>query len=137
MPFNGSKVVQIARERKLKGVDFKRSVYPNRTGNFTWDEIEKSTNPNAATIEAIADFLGCSIDELFDRAVVSNHVTGDNNTVGSNITISTDPQVLTATISHLNDTIGRQDKTIERQEKTIEELSSRIGELIELVKRNN
>ena len=137
MPFNSKKIVKLLKEKGVKAKDFFESAYPERSGNASFHDIEKNNNPKAETIERIADFLGCSIDELFDRAVASNHVTGDNNTVGSNITISTDPQVLTATISHLNDTIGRQDKTIERQEKTIEELNSRIGELIELVKRNN
>lgn len=137
MPFNGVKVVQIAQTRKIKGVDFKRAVFPNRTGNFSWEEIEKSKNPSANTLEAMADLLGCSIDELFDRpgSVHSNNVTGDNNTIGSNITISTNPQILNATISHLNDTIERQDKTIDRQEKTIEDLNRRIDQLIELAKR--
>lgn len=137
MPFNGKKVVQIARARKIKGVDFKRSVYPNRTGNFTWDEIELATNPNASTIEAIADCLHCSIDDLFDRntGYAANHVTGDNNTIGSTITISNDPQVLNTTISHLYDTIKRQDNTIERQQNTIDDLNRRIDQLIELAKR--
>ena len=129
MPFNGRKVVQIARARKIKGVDFKRAVYPNRTGNFNWEEIEKSTNPNATTIEAIADLLQCSIDELFDRESprTTNNVTGDNNTVG-NISISSDPELLTATINHLREVIARQDITIAEQNR-------RIDQLIELVKR--
>lgn len=138
MPFNGRKVVQIARARKIKGVEFKRSVYPNRTGNFTWEEIETATNPNAVTIEAIADCLHCSIDELFDRNTnyATNQVNGDNNTIGSNITISNDPNVLSTTISHLYDTIKRQDNTIERQQNTIDELNRRIDKLIEMAKRS-
>ena len=130
MPYNGMKVVQIARNRRLKAKDFRAAVFPDRKGNFTWKEIEKSTNPSAETIEATANFLQCSIDELFDRPVSypSNNVSGDNNTVGSHITISSDPNVLTATIAHLNDVIARQDKTIEEQ-------SRRIDQLIELARR--
>ena len=112
-------------------------VFPERTGNFSWDQMEKSKNPEAATIEAIADFLHCSIDDLFDRDTTysTNHVTGDNNTVGGNITISSDPHVLTATISHQHDTIERLDKTIESQQKTIDDLNRRIDQLIDLAKR--
>ena len=131
MPFNGKKVAQMARAKKIKAKDFKAVVFPERTGNFSWDQMEKST------IEAIADFLHCSIDDLFDRDTTysTNHVTGDNNTVGSNITISSDPHVLTATISHQHDTIERLDKTIESQQKTIDDLNRRIDQLIELAKR--
>lgn len=137
MPFNGKKVAKIAKDRKIKAKDFKAAVYANRSGNFSWDQMEKSTNPNATTIEAIADFLHCSIDDLFDRntSFASNHVTGDNNTIGSTITISNDPQVLNTTISHLYDTIKRQDNTIERQQNTIDDLNRRIDQLIELAKR--
>ena len=67
MPYNGKKVVDIARQRGIKAKDFKAVVFPNRTGAFTWDELMRTSNPNAATIEATADLLGCSIDELFDR----------------------------------------------------------------------
>lgn len=137
MPFNGKKVAQMARAKKIKAKDFKAVVFPERTGNFSWDQMEKSKNPEAATIEAIADFLHCSIDDLFDRDTTysTNHVTGDNNTVGSNITISSDPHVLTATISHQHDTIERLDKTIESQQKTIDDLNRRIDQLIDLAKR--
>ena len=137
MPFNGKKVAQMARAKKIKAKDFKAVVFPERTGNFSWDQMEKSKNPEAATIETIADFLHCSIDDLFDRDTTysTNHVTGDNNTVGSNITISSDPHVLTATISHQHDTIERLDKTIESQQKTIDDLNRRIDQLTELAKR--
>ena len=124
-----SKVVQIALNRGLKAKDFRTAVFPDRTGNFSWKEIEKSTNPSAETIEATANFLQCSIDELFDRssAVPANQVTGDNNTVSS-YNVTADPEVLAATNRHLRD-------VIERQDKTIAELNRRIDQLIELAKR--
>ena len=85
MAYNGKKVVQIALNRGLKAKDFRAAVFPDRTGNFSWKEIEKSTNPNAETIEATANLLQCSIDELFDREAPysTNNVTGDNNIVSS------------------------------------------------------
>ena len=129
MPYNGKKAVQIARNRGLKAKDFRAAVFPERTGNFSWKEIENSTNPSAETIEATADFLQCSIDELFDREAFNptNQVNGDHNTVGSyNVTV--DPEILAATNHHLRD-------VIERQDKTIAELNRRIDQLIDLAKR--
>ena len=121
--------MQIALNRGLKAKDFRAAVFPDRTGNFSWKEIEKSTNPNAETIEATANLLQCSIDELFDREAPysTNNVTGDNNTVGS-YNITADPEILAATNQHLRDIIDRQDKTIA-------ELNHRIDQLIELAKR--
>jgi len=132
MPFNGSKVVQIARARKLKGVDFKRSVFPNRTGNFTWDEIEKATNPNAATIEAIADFLGCSIDELFDRPLPKCTTTGDHIEANENSTAfkgtnNYDPRLLAM--------IEARDRQIDRAQAQLDKAQQHIDQLIELARR--
>ena len=129
MPFNGSRVEQMARSQRLNAKDFKALVYPGRTGNFSWDQLRASTNPSAKTIENIADLLKCPIDDLFDRKVkyATNQVTGNNNTVG-NIHINSDPEILMATINHLQDVIARQDKTIDEQNR-------RIDQLIELAKR--
>lgn len=139
MAFNSRKVEQIVRSKGIKAKEFFAFVYPDRSGNASFPDIIKNDNPKADTIERIADLLECSIDELFDRNTnhATNHVTGDNNTIGSTITISTDPHVLNATISHLHDTIERQDKTIERQQNTIDDLNRRIDQLIELAKRCN
>ncbi len=129
MPYDGKKVVQIARERGIKAKEFKAAVFPNRNGSFSWDELKRATNPSAETIEATADFLQCPIDDLFDRKVkyTTNQVTGNNNTVG-NIHINSDPEILMATINHLQDVIARQDKTIDEQNR-------RIDQLIELASR--
>ena len=128
MPFNGKKVVRMAQQQRLKAKDFKAAVFPERTGNFSWDEIERG-NPKANTIELIANLFHCSIDDLFDRdsAYTTNHVTGDNNNVG-NFHINSDPEILAATNQHLRD-------VIERQDKTIVELNRRIDQLIELAQR--
>lgn len=128
MPYNGKKVVQLAQNRGLKAKDFRSAVFPERTGNFSWEEIKKSTNPSAETIEATANILQCSIDELFDRTPApANQVTGDNNTVSS-YNVTADPEILAATNTHLRDVIARQDKTIA-------ELNHRIDQLIELARR--
>lgn len=130
MPFNSQKLVKLLKERGVRAKDFFENVYPERSGNPSFHDIEKNKNPKADTIERIADYLGCSIDDLFDRDTThsTNHVMGDNNTVGSNITISNDPNVLTATITYLHDIIARQDKTIADQNR-------RIDQLIELANR--
>ena len=137
MAFNSRKVEQLVRSKGIKAKEFFAFVYPDRSGNASFPDIIKNDNPKADTIERVADLLKCSIDELFDRNtnLATNHVTGDNNTIGSNITISSDPHVLTVTISHLHETIGRQDKTIESLQKTIDDLNRRIDQLIELAKR--
>lgn len=137
MAFNSRKVEQLVRSKGIKAKEFFAFVYPDRSGNASFPDIIKNDNPKADTIERVADLLKCSIDELFDRNTnhATNHVTGDNNTIGSNITISSDPHVLTVTISHLHETIGRQDKTIESLQKTIDDLNRRIDQLIELAKR--
>lgn len=128
MAFNGKKVADLARYKGIKAKDFIVHVYPERTGNSSYKDVEENNNPKARTIELMADILGCSIDELFDREVyTTNHVNGDNNNVG-NININSDPRTLMATINHLNDVIERQDKTIEEQNR-------RIDQLIELAKR--
>ena len=131
MPFNGKKVTQIARAKHIKAKDFVAFVFPDRSGNTSYKDIEKNENPKAATIERMADILELSIDELFDRdkKYIGNQVTGDNNTIGDgNIHINADPEVLMETNKHLRDIINRQDKTIE-------ELNKRIDQLIELAKR--
>ena len=130
MPYNGKKVVDIARERGVKAKEFKAAVFPDRKGAFSWTELQRVVNPNAATIESIADLLGCSIDELFDRPNTrpTNNIRGDNNTVGS-YNVNADPELLAATNQHLQEIIKRQDKTIA-------ELNHRIDQLIELAKRN-
>lgn len=129
MPFNGKKVADLARIKGIKAKDFVEYVYPDRSGNTSYKDVEKNDNPKARTVELMADLLKCPIDDLFDRetSYTTNQVTGDNNTVG-NVHINSDPEILMATIKHLQDVIARQDKTIEEQNR-------RIDQLIELAKR--
>ncbi len=129
MPFNGKKVADLARLKGIKAKDFVAYVYPERSGNTSYIDVEKNDNPKARTIELMADILKCPIDDLFDRDVTysNNTVTGDFNTVG-NVSINADPEVLMATNFHLRDVIARQDKTIE-------ELNRRIDQLIDLAKK--
>ena len=129
MAFNSLKVEQMVRNKGIKAREYFAFVYPDRSGNASFQDIGKNDNPKAETIERIADLLQCPIDDLFDRETryVNNQVTGDNNTVSSyNVTV--DPEVLAATNKHLRD-------VIERQDKTIAELNHRIDQLIELAKR--
>jgi transcriptional regulator with XRE-family HTH domain len=129
MAYNSEKVSRLVRSKGLKAKDFFAFVYPERSGNASFHDIESNTNPKADTIERIANFLQCPIDDLFDRETkyATNQVTGDNNTVSS-YNVTADPEVLAATNRHLRD-------VIERQDKTIAELNHRIDQLIELAKR--
>ena len=129
MAYNSEKVSRLVRSKGLKAKDFFAFVYPERSGNASFHDIESNTNPKADTIERIADLLKCSIDDLFDRETTypTNQVTGDNNTVG-NVHINSDPEMLMATIRHLREVIDRQDKTIAEQ-------NHRIDQLIDLAKR--
>lgn len=129
MAYNGHKIVHLLKERGIKAKVFFEYVYPGRSGNSSFHDIERNDNPSAKAIERIADLLDCSIDELFERDphYTTNTVTGDNNTVGS-YNVSGDPETLAAINNHLRD-------VIERQDKTIAELNRRIDQLIELAKR--
>jgi len=129
MAYNSEKVSRLVRSKGLKAKDFFAFVYPERSGNASFHDIESNTNPKADTIERIANLLQCPIDDLFDRETkyATNQVTGDNNTVSS-YNVTADPEVLAATNKHLRD-------VIERQDKTIAELNHRIDQLIELAKR--
>ena len=129
MAFNSLKVQQMVRNKGIKAREYFAYVYPDRSGNASFQDIGKNDNPKAETIERIADFLQCPIDDLFDREnkYVTNQVNGNNNTVSS-YNVTADPEVLTATNRHLQD-------VIERQDKTIAELNHRIDQLIELAKR--
>ena len=129
MAYNSEKVSRLVRNKGLKAKDFFAFVYPERSGNASFHDIESNTNPKADTIERIANLLQCPIDDLFDRETkyATNQVTGDNNTVSS-YNVTADPEVLAATNRHLRD-------VIERQDKTIAELNHRIAQLIELAKK--
>ena len=129
MAFDSLKVEQMVRTKGIKAREYFAFVYPERSGNASFQDIGKNDNPKAETIERIADLLQCPIDDLFNRGTryATNQVTGDNNTVSS-YNVTADPEVLAATNKHLRD-------VIERQDKTIAELNHRIDQLIELAKR--
>lgn len=129
MAFDSLKVEQMVRTKGIKAREYFAFVYPERSGNASFQDIGKNDNPKAETIERIADLLQCPIDDLFDRETryATNQVTGDNNTVSS-YNVTADPEVLATTNKHLRD-------VIERQDKTISELNHRIDQLIELAKR--
>ena len=130
MAYNSEKVSRLVRSKGLKAKDFFAFVYPERSGNASFHDIESNTNPKADTIERIANLLQCPIDDLFDRETkyATNQVTGDNNTIGS-FNISSAPEVLAEENLHLRETVARQDKTIE-------DLNRRVDQLIELANRS-
>lgn len=113
MPYNGKKVVDIARQRGIKAKDFKAHVFPNRSGAFTWNELTRTSNPDAATIEATADLLGCTIDELFDREPASS----ETETNEAPVPCSTcDPRLL--------DIIEARDRQLDKAQEQADRLLS-------------
>ena len=102
MTFNSLKVEHMVRNRGIKAREYFAFVYPDRSGNASFQDIGKNINPKAETIERIADLLQCPIDDLFDREnkYVTNQVNGNNNTVSS-YNVTADPEVLAATNRHL------------------------------------
>ena len=98
MPFNGLKVIKMAEERKVKAYEFKAAVYPDRSGSFAWTELKKASNPNTATIEAMADFLQCPIDDLFDRRIElptpGDNIQADHNSTAFKGTNNCDVRLL-------------------------------------------
>lgn len=132
MPYNGKKIVQIARERGIKAKDFRAAVFPNRTGNFSWDELKRVSNPNAETIEATANFLGCSIDELFDRPASTSVTMGDHIEANEN---STAFKGNNSCNSRLLDIIESGNRQLDKAQSQLDKAQQQIDQLIEMAKR--
>lgn len=98
MSFNGKKAVRIAREKGIKAKDFVSYIFPDRSGNTSYKDVERNDNPKAATIERIANLLDCSIDELFDRKpaadTVGDHIEANDNSTAFKGTNTLDPRLL-------------------------------------------
>lgn len=116
MPFNGKKAVRIAREKGIKAKDFVSYIFPDRSGNTSYKDVERNDNPKAATIERIANLLDCSIDELFDRetAHVGDTISADNNSTAFKGTSTCDSRLL--------DIIEARDRQLDKSQSQIDRL---------------
>jgi transcriptional regulator with XRE-family HTH domain len=98
MAYSGIKIAHLLKERGIKAKVFFEYVYPGRSGNSSFHDIERNDNPSAKAIERIADLLDCSIDELFDReptaATSGDHIEADNNSMAFKGTSTCDPRLL-------------------------------------------
>ena len=120
MPFNGKKVIEMAKKRRVKAYEFKAAVFPERSsGAFSWSQIENAKKPKAVTIEAIADFLQCPIDDLFDRRVKvipsGDSISADHNSTAFKGTNSCDARLL--------ELLAAKDDQISRLLSIIEQLN--------------
>ena len=128
MPFNGKKVVALARNKGIKAKDFIAYVYPERSGNTSYADVEKNDNPKAKTVELMADILQCPIDELFDRdsaLPVGDNISAENNSMAFKGTNTCDPRLL--------DIIQARDTQLDKAQSQIDRL---IGLLEEKKKVN-
>ena len=57
MAFNSLKVQQMVRNKGIKAREYFAYVYPDRSGNASFQDIGRNDNPKAETIERIADLL--------------------------------------------------------------------------------
>jgi transcriptional regulator with XRE-family HTH domain len=131
--FNGLNVKHIIEK---KGYTQKEACEGARIKRETFNSIiSKSENPTAKNIEALADFLKCSIDDFFDRDVeyasisIGHTVKGDGNQVCGDISINEYQKE----IEHLKELLiekdarlAEKDARLVDKDKVIELLTSRI-----------
>jgi DNA-binding Xre family transcriptional regulator len=135
MAYNGKKTMAMIRQKGIKAKDFKAAVFPNRSGSFTWAEIERAKDLNASTLEGIAELLDCSIDEFFDRKPVNHtqgdHIEADNNSTAFKNTNTCDQRLLS-----LLETRDRQLDKAQEQLDRAQKQSDRLLALLESAGRN-
>jgi transcriptional regulator with XRE-family HTH domain len=90
--FNGLNVKRIITE---KGYTQKGAIHGAKMKRETFNSIvSESGNPTAKSLETIANFLKCSIDDFFDRDVeyvsvnMGHTVQGDGNKVSGNVSLN-------------------------------------------------
>lgn len=132
MPFNGKKVAAMAKKKGIKAKDFVAYVYPDRSGNTSYADVEKNDNPKARTVELMADILQCPIDELFDREVevsAGDNITADNNSTAFKGINTCDPRLL--------DIIQARDRQIDKAQQHLDKSQSQIDRLLAIVESRN
>ncbi len=83
--------------------------------------FDRSANISVLRIEALADLMGCSMDEIMRRPYTPpSSITGDNNMVG-NVSINSDVESLRTIIKSQNKIITHQDAEIARLQENLKE----------------
>jgi transcriptional regulator with XRE-family HTH domain len=112
--YNGLNIRHIA---QAKGYAIKEVLEGTKMARPTFNSMtNEKGNPNAKNIEAIADFLRCSVDDFFDRDVeyasvrnVGHTVNGDWNQVSGNISLNE----CRKEIEHLKELLAEKERLIQ------------------------
>lgn len=135
MAYSGNKIVHLLKERGIKAKEFFEYVYPGRSGNSSFHDIERNDNPSARAIERIADLLDCTIDELFGREPAAgeggDHIEADHNSTAFKGTNTCDQRLLS-----MIETRDRQLDKAQEQLDRAQQQSDRLLALLESAARN-
>lgn len=107
------------------------------TSNKSLAYFDGTKNIGVELLEKVADFIGCSTDELLRRptAIGGQYITGDYNQVG-NVNINNDVQVLQQIISAQKQIITHQEEEIHRLTDNMkQQLKVKDQQINELIKR--
>lgn len=130
MAYSGNKIVHLLKERGIKAKEFFEYVYPGRSGNSSFHDIERNDNPSAKAIERIADLLDCSIDELFGRepatATSGDYIEANDNSTAFKGTNTCDPRLLA-----MIETRDRQIDKCQEQLSRAQQQADRLMALLE------
>lgn len=108
--YNGQKIKDLISRKKLRQKDVYEGCNISQASFNTI--VSDTANPTAKNLEALADFLCCSIDDFFDRKNKTNitseqHVSWDEITAGD-ISLS----VCQKEIEHLKQMLIEKERTI-------------------------
>lgn len=128
MAYSGIKIVHLLKERGIKAKVFFEYVYPGRSGNSSFRDIERNDNPSAKALERIADLLDCTIDELFDRPVAGtsgDHIEASDNSTAFKGTYTCDPRLLSM--------IEARDRQIDKCQTQLDKAQEQSDRLLTLL----
>lgn len=111
--FNGQVINELLEKNGVKKSSLYSTIGISKKG---LDDIINGVHlPKVKYVEAIADFFGISIDELFDREKsigepnIGHHVSGNFNKVTGDITLSDCKKE----IAHLKELLAEKERTIQ------------------------
>lgn len=122
--FNGQNIKNITEKRGIKIKSLYEGAGINQGTFFTI--ISERGNPTADKLEAIADFLECSIDEFFDRKVnyqSSKNVPEEKN--NDTMTEANEIEYLRALLKEKDALIEAKNQLLQEKERMIEFLMNR------------
>ena len=120
--FNGQKIKDIISNKGLT----QKQVF-NRAGikeATFYSLFNQTANPSSNILESIADVLGCSIDDFFDRnndaqlINIGHNVSGNGNKVTGDIALSE----CQSEVAHLKELLKEKDELLNEKERLIKVL---------------